>query len=150
MFDKKSIFNQFKQTLHKLCPCCHNEHGQKNFVKMHTLKDKDTSFALIAVRCNSGSATVRRKLEMGRTYQLLQGYTISEDQIVISEERIIANQLYDDYANEGLNGIPHVQFSAIVGKNGSGKSSLIEFLMRMINNAATIIVSSHLGPSCEP
>lgn len=139
MFDKKSIFKQFKQTLHKLCPCCHNEHGQKNFVKMHTLKDKDTSFALIAVRCNSGSATVRRKLEMGRTYQLLQGYTISEDQIVISEERIIANQLYDDYANEGLNSIPHVQFSAIVGKNGSGKSSLIEFLMRMINNAATII-----------
>lgn len=106
---------------------------------MHGLNDKDTSFALIAVRCNSDSSTVRRKLEKGRLYQLLEGYDLTEDAIRVSTERMITNQLYDDYTNVGLNGTSHVQFSAIVGKNGSGKSSLIEFMMRLINNAATIL-----------
>ena len=134
-----TIINSLKQTLRSLFPCSDVEQGEMRYGLMYGLHDKDTSFAIIAVRCNSESATVRRKLERGRIYQLLQGYEISDDKVMVSEERIITNQLYDDHADEGLNGIPHVQFSAIVGKNGSGKSSLIEFLMRMINNAATIL-----------
>ena len=134
-----TIINSLKQTLRTIFPCSDIEQGEMRIGVMHGLNDKDTSFTIIAVRCNSESATVRRKLERGRIYQLLQGYEISDDKVVVSEERVIANQLYDDHADDGLNGIPHVQFSAIVGKNGSGKSSLIEFLMRMINNAATIL-----------
>ena len=141
------FINNLMQLLRKLFLCCDIEQGERRPGMMHSLNEKDTSFALIAVRCNSESAVVRRKLERGRIYQLLQGYEISDDQVVISEERVIANQLYDDYANEGLNGIPHVQFSAIVGKNGSGKSSFIEFLMRMINNVATILKGE---VNCDP
>lgn len=143
----KENFNKLKSTLQKLFPCCNTEKGEVRIGMIHGLNDKDTSFAIIAVRCNSESATVRRKLERGRIYQLLQGYEISENQIVMSKERMIINQLYDDYADVGLNGIPHVQFSAIVGKNGSGKSSLIEFFMRMINNAATILKGE---TNCDP
>lgn len=135
----KEIINNLKSSIGKLFPCCNIEKGVARFGVMHSLNDKDTSFAIIAVRCNSENASVRRKLKNGHIYQLLQGYTLSEDKIVVSEERIYINQLYDDHIDKGLNGIPHVQFSAIVGKNGSGKSSLIEFLMRMINNAATIL-----------
>ena len=142
-----TIINTLKQTLRNLFPCSDIGQGEMRLSVMHGLNDKDTSFAIIAVRCNSESATVRRKLERGRIYQLLQGYEISDDKVVVSEERVIANQLYDDHADEGLNGIPHVQFSAIVGKNGSGKSSLIEFLMRMINNAATILKGER---NCDP
>ena len=142
-----TTINTLKQSLRNLFPCSNIKQGGKHFSVMHGLNDKDTSFALIAVRCNSENAIVRRKLEQGRIYQLLQGYALSDDKVVVSEERVIANQLYDDHADEGLNGIPHVLFSAIVGKNGSGKSSLIEFLMRMINNAATILKGER---NCDP
>lgn len=114
----KEIINNLKSSIRKLFPCCNIEKGEVRFGVMHSLNDKDTSIAIIAVRCNSESSTVRRKLEKGRIYQLLQGYTLSEDKIVVSEERLYTNQLYDDHIAEGVNGIPHVQFSAIVGKNG--------------------------------
>lgn len=136
------MLTKIKNLMSPLCKFFHCSNDDKEEMRiglMHGLNDKDTSFALIAIRCNSESSTIKRKLERGRTYQLLRGYELSDDRIMVSDDRIITNQLYDDYANEGLDDIPHVQFTAIVGKNGSGKSSLIEFLMRMINNAATIL-----------
>lgn len=107
---------------------------------INTLNKKDSSFAVIAVRCNSETSTGKRKMTPGLTYLLLQGYEISENGIIISSERQKNNVLYDDYYTENINGIPHIQISAIVGQNGSGKSSIIEFIMRLINNfAATTI-----------
>lgn len=107
---------------------------------INTLNKKDSSFAVIAVRCNSETSTGKRKMTPGLMYLLLQGYEISENGIIISSERQKNNVLYDDYYTENINGIPHIQISAIVGQNGSGKSSIIEFIMRLINNfAATTI-----------
>lgn len=142
-----TAFNNLKQSLHALFSCSNIDKGEVHFGSIHGLNDKNTSFAIIAVRCNSNCSTVRRKLEKGRIYQLLQGYALDENTIRVSAERVITNQLYDDYATERLNSIPHVQFSAIVGKNGSGKSSLIEFMMRLINNAATIMKGE---TNCDP
>lgn len=74
-----TIINSLKHTLRTNFPCIDIEQGEMRLGVMHGLNDKDTSFAIIAVRCNSESATVRRKLERGRVYQLLQGYEISDD-----------------------------------------------------------------------
>lgn len=126
------------------------ENAMKGFF-IRTLSGKDTSFAIIAIRCNSAESTGKRKMTPGMTYQFLQMYTINEESIEISLEQQIQNTLYDDFYNENINGIPHVQISAIVGQNGSGKSSIVEFMMRLINNfaAATIGETQSSGQAAE-
>lgn len=118
---------------------------------INTLTKKDSSFAVIAVRCNSETSTGKRKMTPGLTYLLLQEYEISENGITISSERQKNNVLYDDYYTENINGIPHILISAVVGQNGSGKSSIIEFIMRLINNfaAATIGELQNSGQAAE-
>lgn len=106
-------------------------------ISVHSLNEQDTSFALIAVRCNSGDSVGKRKLVPGQVYYLLDGYSV-EGTSAISVKRVELNHLYDDYVREDSTSKPHIQISAIVGKNGSGKSSLIEFTMRLINNFAAI------------
>lgn len=106
----------------------------------NTLRRKDTSFAILGIRCNSEQSTGKRKISPMQIYYFLQGYKINEASIEMKKEQQILNTLYDDFYSEGVNGIPHIQVSAIVGQNGSGKSSIVEFMMRLINNfaAATI------------
>ena len=57
--------------------------------------------------------------------------------------------LYNDYV--GMDGSPlHVNISAIVGANGSGKSSLVEFILRLMNNfAASLFGEEELHPEAE-
>lgn len=107
----------------------------KQIEGIRPLSSIDTSFALVAVRCNSDNSTGKRKLIPGTIYYLLDGYSVDETPM-ISESRKALNNLYDDYLNTDVSNRPHVQVSAIVGQNGSGKSSLVEFIMRMINNLA--------------
>lgn len=106
----------------------------------NTLTRKDTSFAILGVRCNSEQSTGKHKMSPMQIYYFLQGYKINEASIEMKKEQQILNTLYDDFYSEGVNGIPHIQISAIVDQNGSGKSSIVEFMMRLINNfaAATI------------
>lgn len=109
-------------------------------ISISTLDEQDTSFALVAVRCNSEDSVGKRKLVLSEVYYLLDGYSI-DGTSAISEKRAALNHLYDDYVMVDSTNKPHVQISAIVGKNGSGKSSLIEFAMRLINNFAAITFS---------
>ena len=120
-------------------PFFNKDTGKARFGVRHGLHDKDASFAIIAVRCDDKHCTGRKNLIPGKIYQLLDGYTITDKTIFVSSERKDLNLLYDDYNPENTNGVPHVQFSAIVGKNGSGKSSLVELMMRIINNFSTIM-----------
>jgi len=88
------MFRKIANILPSLCKFFHCSNEDKEEMRiglMHGLNDKDTSFALIAIRCNSESSTIRRKLERGRVYQLLKGYTLSDDRIEVSEDRIITN-----------------------------------------------------------
>lgn len=115
---------------------------------IHTLQGKDTSFSVIGIRCNSASSTGKRKLTSGHLYMLLEGYDIKDGAVVKTLWRDEQDKLYDDYYTESLNGKPHIQVSAIVGQNGAGKSSVVEFMMRLINNfAAASFGEKKQGPA---
>lgn len=133
----KQKFDNVMSSLKKVMPFFNKDTGESRFGVRHGLHDKDASFAIIAVRCDDKHCTGRKNLIPGKIYQLLDGYTITDKTIFVSSERKDLNLLYDDYNPENSNGVPHVQFSAIVGKNGSGKSSLVELMMRIINNFST-------------
>lgn len=90
-------------------------------MEMHDIHTKDSSFAIIAVRCDDALCAGHKNLKVGQTYYLLQGYTIYEDKITVEQTRVELNRLYDDYSVDSKNKIPHINFSAIVGRNGSGK-----------------------------
>ena len=51
--------------------------------------------------------------------------------------------IYDYYVNGAHTLSPHISISAIVGENGSGKSSLVEFEMRLINNFSAVIFGEY-------
>lgn len=115
---------------------------------IHTLKAKDTSFSIIGIRCNSNESTGKRKLTAGQLYMLLDGYSIGDDVVTKAVWRDNQDKLYDDYYTESIEGKPHIQISAIVGQNGAGKSSIVEFMMRLVNNfAASTLGEQKQGPA---
>lgn len=99
--------------------------------------DIDDAFYIFAVQVNSESSTGKRKLTCGKPYYLLDGFEIYEDRILVSKDRYIKT-VYDYYMDGGISS-PHITVSAIVGENGAGKSSIIEFEMRLINNFSAIV-----------
>lgn len=99
--------------------------------------DIDDAFYIFAVQVNSESSTGKRKLTCGKPYYLLDGFNIYEDRILVSKDRYIKT-VYDYYMAGEIYS-PHITVSAIVGENGAGKSSVIEFEMRLINNFSAIV-----------
>lgn len=109
----------------------------KKVILSLTLTGRVENFELIAVRCNSKTSTGKRKMTPGLIYYLLDGYEIKPTEVIKTRERTEHNYLYDDFYTGTLKGKPHLQISAIVGQNGSGKSSIVEFIMRLVNNFAS-------------
>lgn len=103
--------------------------------------DLDDVFYVFAVQVNSESSTGKRKLTCGEPYYLLDGFKIQGDRILVSKDRY-KKTVYDYYGEGGFS-TPHVSFSAIVGENGAGKSSLIEFEIRLINNFSAIVFGEY-------
>ena len=99
--------------------------------------DIDDAFYIFAVQVNSESSIGKRKLTCGKPYYLLDGFKIYEDRILVSKDRYMKT-VYDYYMAGGIY-TPHITVSAIVGENGAGKSSVIEFEMRLINNFSAIV-----------
>lgn len=99
--------------------------------------DLDDAFYVFAVQVNSESSTGKKKLTVGRPYYLLDGFKIQEDRILVNKGWY-KKTVYDYYMADG-NSSPHITFSAIVGENGAGKSSIIEFEIRLINNFSAIV-----------
>ena len=113
-----------------------------------------SSFRLVAIRPYSESSKDALKaLHPDTTYFLVGDYKDKYengkwDGIVKSKE---VEPLPDNFfsinvldENKMPLKMPYVNVSAIVGKNGCGKSSLIEFLIRLINNLA---IKQKLSPS---
>ena len=101
----------------------------------------DEGFCVFAIRVCSQDSVGRRKLVPNRLYYLLDGFSVLEDRILVSKERF-KKSIHDYYHNSGNSG-PHVIVSAIVGENGAGKSSLIEYEMRLINNFSTALFGEY-------
>lgn len=96
----------------------------------------EDAFYIFAVQVNSELSTGKKKLTFGKPYYLLDGFKIYENKIAVNKDRY-KKTVYDYYM--AGHSSPHITISSIVGENGAGKSSLIEFEMRLINNFSTIL-----------
>jgi hypothetical protein len=104
----------------------------------------------IAIRVISADSVGKRKLQADKFYYFISGFEIkSNGEILIEQFRLKDDNLYNDYF-VGVEEKPSVSISAIVGENGSGKSSIVEFYLRLINNfAASTIGEFEVNPSAE-
>lgn len=85
------------------------------------------NFRILALEVLKGCNTTHSKnLEKNVAYKLYSNYQISSERIVKYKEDInlYSNDLFDLYIN----------ISAIVGKNGSGKSTIVELIIKALNN----------------
>jgi predicted ATP-binding protein involved in virulence len=87
-------------------------------------------------------------LKAGKVYYFYDGYTIHENEICYEPEKIIPTNFYTvDFPNDNKLGI---NICSIVGANGAGKSSLIELMMRILNNLAAIVFGEYyFSPKAE-
>ena len=67
-------------------------------------------------------------------YYLCNDYTITEDGISMRDEYV--KPLPEDFFFLDNRSSLEINISAVVGMNGDGKSTLIELMMRLINNCA--------------
>ena len=73
-------------------------------------------------------------LRIGQMYYLCNDYTITEDGISMRDEYV--KPLPEDFFSLDNRSSLEINISAVVGMNGDGKSTLIELMMRLINNCA--------------
>ena len=90
-------------------------------------------FRLLAIRPLVGcDAHICKCLKIGMMYYFCSGYQIMKSSSkIIRLSRNLKPLKNDFFAND-----PEVNISAIVGKNGDGKSTIVEIIMRMVNNCA--------------
>ena len=107
-----------------------------------------SDFCIIAIRVKNSESTGKKILVEEKLYPLMKGYEIHNDEIIIKTKDTSLATLYDGFI--GQHHIRNVNISAIVGANGSGKSSLVEFMLRLINNmAASLFGEEDLHPGAE-
>ena len=111
----------------------------------------DDRFQVIAVKVDEHTIYGRRGLKEN-LYYFYSGYQIIDNGNVIKYERGLSDmgQVFNDYLVEQslkaskTKTVPHISISAIVGKNGSGKSTIVEFVLRLINNFSAMMFGEQL------
>lgn len=100
-----------------------------------------SDFKLLAVRVLPESAQyIRKCLVENSFYYLNNDFRISEDGMMITRRSSNIAQLPANFfslSEKQSKGV-RMNFSAIVGMNGDGKSSLVELIIRMLNNTSII------------
>jgi hypothetical protein len=101
-----------------------------------------TNFSLVALHMLSGTPKhIHKVLKENEWYFFNSNYELNKNKTfpVINKEY----PLQDDFF--GAN----ISISAIVGKNGSGKSSVLEFMFRMINDFSFWLVRKQRRNAAE-
>ena len=83
-----------------------------------------SSFSILAVRILPGCKDHLKKILKGEWYLLNSWYVLKDGRLTKRDDASLERSLYGE----------NVSISAIVGKNGSGKSSLMELIFRLVNN----------------
>lgn len=93
-----------------------------------------STFKLIAVKVEEGCAPHIKKNLEEVWYLFDKDYTIDEglDSPKLKKDRQVPDNFFS--TEEGKSPSPTINIHAIVGMNGSGKSALIDFILRLINN----------------
>lgn len=81
-------------------------------------------FSVLAVRILPGCKEHLKKILKEEWYQLNSWYTLKDGKLTKRDDAALERNLYGE----------NISISAIVGKNGSGKSSLMELIFRLVNN----------------
>lgn len=88
-------------------------------------------FKLIAIRPLKGCTPhIRKCLKEGVFYYFCDDYRIDEIRGMIKRKSQNLEPLAEDFFLKK----PRVNINAVVGKNGDGKSTLVELMMRLVNN----------------
>ena len=100
---------------------------------------KNNQLKLIAINILPGCKPyIKKNLETNSPYLFYKEYELTSpnNKGQFSIEKYDKNMVSQDFY--GYDGFihPNLTFSAIVGKNGSGKSALIDIVLRLINNLA--------------
>lgn len=99
--------------------------------------DNRNNFKIIAVRVLKGcSEYIKKVLKENQFYYLCNDYNINEAGNYIYEANKNIKPLYEDFFTTSDTKVPVINLSAIVGKNGDGKSSLVELVIRLLNNCS--------------
>ena len=119
--------------------------------RMQETTQIENRFQVFAIGLSEFTIYGRRGLKEN-LYYLYQGYHISDDGNVIKCKHGFSDtdQVFNDYLVEQSRKasmektVPRISISAIVGKNGSGKSTIVEFMLRIINNYSAMMFGEQL------
>lgn len=109
-----------------------------------------TNFQLIAIKVNKDKTIGQRKLSANKPYFFSEGYEITNNILTIKEENKISSNIYNLFIKDEKEQQPSISINAIVGENGSGKSTIVEYVIRLINNLSAAIFGERFSnPAAE-